>query len=291
MRRATSRLLRRSLLVVALVAATVAASSAASACSGASAAEKAARFAADTATIPGTVSPTATPATSNVVAIVDSTATGGRRGVVMLPSWAAEWQGDSTALGATTPWLGLVLEGAGASLAPVPVRRFAVEDVCFSEDTTKTWTDRLEADRPGVVLALWGESGLVAGPVAAGQVLDQGEFGAFSDPNDGGRVAPGGVRAVFRDDTLRFREEPVGDGFRVVVRWRGADEVLYETEHQDEGGWNVRWVGDLDRDEVPDILLDATRKYSVEVTWLHLSGGTSHGPRWRAVARYAHSAC
>jgi hypothetical protein len=251
--------------------------------------EDSARLAADTVTIPGTAAPVEL-ARSDTASAVVADGKAERRSLVMLPSWAAEWQGDDAALRADGQWLGLVVDRTGARLTSVPVRRNSVENVCFSEDTTTVFIDQLEVDAPGAVFALWGETSLNTGPVVQGTVLDHGEFSAFSVPDEGGHTGSS-ARAVFAGDTLRFRQEAHGEGFRLIVRWRDADEVLYETETQDEGSWNVRWVGDLDRDEVPDILLDATWKYSLDATWLHLSGGTSHGSRWRAVARYQHAAC
>ena len=210
---------------------------------------------------------------------------------VMLPDWAKDWQGDTAALNATGPWLGLVLGREGPQLAHVGVRRERVEDVCFSTDSAKAWTDGLTIERSNAAIALLGEPRLTPGPVVAGIVLDNGDFDAFSDPNERARHVPDSARAVFGRDTLRFDAVPYAEGFRVVLRWRDVEEVLYEAEFQDEGSWNVRWVGDLDRDGVPDVLLDATQKYSVDATWLHLSAGATHPGRWRVAARYGQAGC
>jgi hypothetical protein len=124
-------------------------------------------------------------------------------------------------------------------------------------------------------------------------------------------LAPGPVLTAFRgpgaeDDVIEahWNEESVTLR-RVVVQPRGDQPGEYridfavgdrrfrlhgETWHGD-GHWRVRWIGDLNRDGWPDVLLDASYKYSVYTTRLFLSRAMDGGFEISQVAILGHSAC
>ena len=53
----------------------------------------------------------------------------------------------------------------------------------------------------------------------------------------------------------------------------------------------VRWIGDLNRDGVPDLLVDASYKYSVHTTRLFLSRTTGGQIEFAEVGRFERTAC
>lgn len=87
------------------------------------------------------------------------------------------------------------------------------------------------------------------------------------------------------------RPARVGDGFRVELVDTTQTHVLYMTDWSDEGSWALRWAGDLNRDRILDILLDATHKYSVFTTHLFLSRTTAGSPSYEEVATLTTTAC
>lgn len=67
-------------------------------------------------------------------------------------------------------------------------------------------------------------------------------------------------------------------------------QLLSDQWHGD-GHWQVRWIGDLNRDGWPDLLIDASYKYSVYTTRLYLSRMRGGRLDMREVAKLQHSAC
>jgi len=66
---------------------------------------------------------------------------------------------------------------------------------------------------------------------------------------------------------------------------------LHTVQWHGDGHWLVRWVGDLNRDGLPDVLLDASYKYSVHTTRLFLSRATAGHIEFTEAARFEHTAC
>lgn len=100
------------------------------------------------------------------------------------------------------------------------------------------------------------------------------------------------VAYSFRGERFMLRSERVGEtGFRVTHEGKSGRQTLYSTDAHDEGRWLPRWIGDLNRDGAPDIVLEATNKYSVQSWWLYMSGGTSPTTAWRPAATYTQAGC
>jgi hypothetical protein len=57
-----------------------------------------------------------------------------------------------------------------------------------------------------------------------------------------------------------------------------------------DGHWSLRWIGDLNRDGWPDLLLDASYKYSVHTTRLFLSNATAGRVDFVEAARFERTA-
>lgn len=126
-------------------------------------------------------------------------------------------------------------------------------------------------------------------------------------------LGPGSVRAVF------FGSPGAGQSARVEVSWDDSKVVLQRVVHGTErdqpgeyrvellvgtrryrlhgdrwygdGHWRVRWIGDLNRDGWPDLLFDASYKYSLNTTRLYLSREGRLGLEFSEVATLTTSAC
>ncbi len=100
------------------------------------------------------------------------------------------------------------------------------------------------------------------------------------------------VAYAFRGERTVIRSERVNEsGFRLVYVGKGGRLVLFTADDQDEGSWKIAWVGDLNRDGAPDLLLEATRKYSVRSWQLHMTGKLPSDGRWWPAAVYNQSGC
>jgi hypothetical protein len=140
------------------------------------------------------------------------------------------------------------------------------------------------------LLAITGAPGLSAGAVTDAQISDSSH--KYFIPNTGKTAWGDTIRVVLSGKTYAIRSEPAGKyGLRISIQLRGKELTLYSAKTQDEGDWSVLWAGDLDRDGEPDILLAATRKYSVDSWQLHLSSYGKGAERWLPVARYVEVGC
>ena len=95
----------------------------------------------------------------------------------------------------------------------------------------------------------------------------------------------------FASQPFVLREERVGEGFRLRYTWGDSVGTVFETEIEDEGHWNLLWLGDLNLDGWPDLLLQADGKYSRQTTRLLLSRFRSGRAELAEVAAFAISAC
>ena len=79
--------------------------------------------------------------------------------------------------------------------------------------------------------------------------------------------------------------------YRVELTLGDLHFELHTDQWHGDGHWLVRWVGDLNRDGLPDVLLDASYKYSVYTTRLFLSRETAGQVAFTQAARLEHTAC
>jgi hypothetical protein len=173
-------------------------------------------------------------------------------------------------------WLALLAGGEADRLAAVRVSLESVTEAC----TDSPGAARLvRVQGTDVALALLRDvPGLRAG------VVPHGELAA---PSDWRQPQAGS----FASRPFALREERVGEGFRLRYTWGDAVETVFETEYEDEGHWNLLWLGDLNRDGWPDLLLQADGKYSRQTTRLLLSRFHAGGAALEEIAAFAISAC
>jgi len=135
------------------------------------------------------------------------------------------------------------------------------------------------------ILLVRGDVALSAGPVRTAFV-DQGGTGDAEQ-----------VEARWGDSPLLIRHlttPPAGDQpgqYRIELTLGDRHFELYTDQWHGDGHWLVRWIGDLNRDGLPDVLLDASYKYSVYTTRLFLSRESAGRVEFTEAARFEHMAC
>jgi hypothetical protein len=171
-------------------------------------------------------------------------------------------------------WLALV-EVQGSNLAPVTVTLESALEECTG---TPGAARRVRTTAGEPVVLFRRVAGLRAGSVTTGTI---GPAGGWREPRSG----------EFGGKPFMLSEERAGEGFRLRYSWAGNVGTVFEADAEDEGHWDLLWLGDLNRDGWPDILLQADGKYSVRTTRLLLSR-VRHGA-WvmEEVASFSITAC
>jgi hypothetical protein len=166
------------------------------------------------------------------------------------------YEASAVPAGARGEWLGLVAGDGPDRLVPV---RVAVENV-MEECTGSPGAARLVrvTSGPSPIVLLRGVPGVREGAVAPGTLAPAVDWRQPQAGSFGGRP-------------FLLREERVGEGFRLRYAWGQTLETVFEAEYEDEGYWAVLWLGDLNRDGWPDLVLQADGKYSLQTTRLLLS--------------------
>ena len=172
-------------------------------------------------------------------------------------------------------WLALVADGADR-LAAVRVSVVSVTEEC----TGAPGAARVVrvAGRPEPAVLFRDVPGTRAGPVTAGTLTPTDDW---RRPREG----------RFAGRPFLLREERVGEGFRLRYAWGSTQETVFETGVEDEGHWDLLWLGDLNRDGWPDLLLQADGKYSLQTTRLLLSRLRNGAGALEEVARFVIAAC
>ena len=105
------------------------------------------------------------------------------------------------------------------------------------------------------------------------------------------------VEAQWDDRVVILRhvaEDPSGDRpgeYRIELTVGDRQFQLHSDQWHGDGHWRVRWIGDLNRDGWPDLLVDASYKYSVYTTRLYLSRESDGRLEVSEAATFTHSAC
>lgn len=164
------------------------------------------------------------------------------------------FEASALPLNASGRWLAL-FEMRGSNLAPVTVTIGSAMEECTGTPGAARTVKTAGAEP----LALFRRvEGLQIGSVPAGTI----------EPARGWREPR---RGDFGGKPFVLGEERVGEGFRLRYSWNGHAGTVFETDFEDEGHWDLLWLGDLNRDGWPDLLLQADGKYSVRTTRLLLS--------------------
>ena len=92
----------------------------------------------------------------------------------------------------------------------------------------------------------------------------------------------------------RVVDDPRGDQpgqYRIELLVGTERYQLHTDQWHGDGRWRVRWIGDLNRDGWPDLLLDASYKYSVNTTRLYLSRADNGRPAFAEAGIFTNAAC
>ena len=171
-------------------------------------------------------------------------------------------------------WLALV-DGGESKLTPVTVTIEAALEEC-TETPGAARAVRLDGAEP---LAMFRRvPGLRAGAVTSGRL----------EPARGWREPRSGD---FGGKPFVLSEMHAGEGFQLRYSWGGRGGTVFVAEAEDEGHWDLLWLGDLNRDGWPDLVLQADGKYSVRTTRLLLSRVRRGAWVVEEVAAFAVTAC
>ena len=187
---------------------------------------------------------------------------------------------DSTDISAT--WFALRQREAGWELAETKVTYGPAGDVCGEETGGRSAIPSIGGQMFAMFTNL---PGLRAGPVTSAEISDT--LNKYLIPNSGATVWGDTIRVVMSGKLSLIRSAPFGKyGLRILLDRDDKPLTLYSAKTQDEGSWSVIWAGDLDRDGQLDLLISATRKYSIDAWQLHLSSYGKGTDVWLPVARH-----
>lgn len=176
-----------------------------------------------------------------------------------------------------------------AAIQRVDVVSGRIPHPCLPDDTTITaHTVQLA---PGSTTHADHVIAIIRGiPMKAGPVRAADADSIFAAPES---PAGGADSALYTFDrhALRLWRTPAGEGFQLHAGWGDQNQVVYATEFSDEGSWEPLLIADLNRDDIPDLLIDATPKYSLRVLRLLLSEQAGSRVSYREVAAHSRSAC
>ncbi|MGH7585060.1 MAG: hypothetical protein ACREMH_02335 [Gemmatimonadales bacterium] len=184
------------------------------------------------------------------------------------------FEASALPLNASGRWLALV-DVRGSNLAPVTVTIGSALEECTGAPGAARTVKTAGAEPVALFRRV---AGLRAGSVPTGTIEPAG---GWREPRSG----------EFDGKPFVVSEERAGEGFRLRYSWGGRSGTVFEADAEDEGHWDLLWLGDLNRDGWPDLLLQADRKYSVRTTRLLLSR-VRHGA-WvvEEVASFGITAC
>jgi hypothetical protein len=101
----------------------------------------------------------------------------------------------------------------------------------------------------------------------------------------------------FGKERFAIRQSAQGtSGYRLEYSAGGRAQTLYATDETSsdlpvKDLWSVAWIGDLDGDGKPDLLLNATNHYNVSQVFLFLSGAAPPGSLLQMVATFTAVGC
>lgn len=183
-----------------------------------------------------------------------------------------DFHGDNVQIPETTGWWALCADG---SLQKTTLSLTAVHNACVDGADEKS----------GLRIA---HSGCID---ALALLSDAPFFAEDTLPVCDIDLQNGQATLLLGERQFSLTEQPFGEnGYQLVFGDGTRKQVIYQTEWSEEGGWQLLWSGDLNGDGLPDLLLNATHKYSVQTVRLFLSGSSTDGIL-REVATFRTTSC
>lgn len=194
--------------------------------------------------------------------------------------------------GASKNWLGLFRKKNKYFLLPTGVRIKAVRDYMADENSGDRSGKKVSSDYklPDVFL-LKNARMLRAGEVKT--LFDGKETDSDSINRKYRRrfELNGKKYTLYVEDPSKDGEEYLTEKSKMVISSGNLKQVIYEHSRCDDCGWDLCWVGDLDRDGKPDFFINLTNHYNVTVHRLFLSSQAGAGEIVREVAAFGTVGC
>lgn len=119
-------------------------------------------------------------------------------------------------------------------------------------------------------------------------VLNVGSYHQF-DTKEDERLTLGGIGSYSWNDEY---SAPSLDTFQIIAHWKNAKQTLMETDSGfDDTTPFITWIGDLNQDGVPDLLLNLSTKYSATLDTLFVSGDYGNGDIYRKACVWEYFSC
>jgi hypothetical protein len=93
------------------------------------------------------------------------------------------------------------------------------------------------------------------------------------------------------EDSTPGSDEWLTEKSKMTVTAGNLKQTIYKQEFCDDCGWDLRWVGDLDKDGKLDFLINLTNHYNSTVHRLFLSSPAGKGEILREVAAFGTVGC
>lgn len=189
-------------------------------------------------------------------------------------------------------WLGLFFENGSYTLRPAQLQVRVVQDPIADSDAV--WSGReVSSTATGAVFFISDEGILKPGSVDTA-VFTQSILPAHKSLNYTYKDRTYTITS-FGDSTLSPGGEYVyhNYGWRVsgLKKGKKLSQQLAADEAFDDSTYILLWAGDLDGDNIPDLLLDLSNHYNVSSYTLFLSSGAGPGKLYRQVATFVVSGC
>ena len=210
--------------------------------------------------------------------------------------WLGEFHGEETRARDGETWFALRHEGARTWLEPVVVRVEAIHDPILDGDDERSGRRVSTPSLGEEPLALLRGAGLVAGS------LSSAERGALPlVPGSWRRIETRAIAAVelLLDCDVSAPDAPFE--CELTLRNDVLEQVLHTFSASrsedgqimlgDDGGAELRFAGDLDRDGRMDLVLDLRDHYNVQRTEVWLSGGDANGDLLRLATAHETTGC
>ncbi|HEX8734462.1 MAG TPA: hypothetical protein VF721_04015 [Pyrinomonadaceae bacterium] len=194
--------------------------------------------------------------------------------------------------GTSKKWLGLYRKKNKYFLLATTVKIKAVPDFMYAEDSGNRSGKRVSTNHklPNVFL------------LKNAEMLRAGEVKTLFD---GMETESDGINRKYRrqfelngkkytlavEDATEDGAEYLTGKSKMIISSGNIKQTIYEQGGCDDCGWDLCWVGDLDKDGKPDFLLNLTNHYNVTNHRLFLSSPAEKGEIVREVAVFGTVGC
>ena len=184
-------------------------------------------------------------------------------------------------------WLGLFHENGAYVLRPAKLEISTVHDPVLDEEHVRSGRE-VKAAEPNLVFFLTGLQHVKHGAVDtahyAKTVVAAGKDLTYTLHGKAYTIHAYGDSLEINDYGYSYKNY----GWKVSGMKQGktVEQKLTEHERFDASVYVLLWAGDLDRDGIPDLLLDLSNHYNVSRYALFLSSGAGRGKLYKKMAEF-----